>query len=191
MKDIYLKFGSPALKGESQDKDHSGWIEISSWSQAITQPRSAVASTSGGHTSERCEHDDMVFTKDIDVVSPLMYQHASGGTTFDEVTVDFMRADGDGARVKYLEVKLKYVIISSISSAVGSSGSTGTTADTASTKASSTSASTSTTSLPTEKFTLKYAAAQWKYTQQKIGGSQGGNAQGAWSLTKNDKTYTA
>jgi type VI secretion system secreted protein Hcp len=30
---------------------------------------------------------------------------------------------------------------------------------------------------------------QWKYTQQKIGGNQSGNAQGAWSLTKNDKTY--
>ncbi|WP_347555807.1 type VI secretion system tube protein Hcp [Robbsia sp. KACC 23696] len=181
MKDIYLKFGSPALKGESQDKDHANWIEISSWSQSITQPRSAVASTAGGHTSERCEHGDMVFTKDIDVVSPLMYQNASGGTTFDEVTIDFMRADGDGARVKYLEVKLKYVIISSIASSVTSAQSSSTTS----------SASTADTTLPSETFTLKYAAAQWKYTQQKIGGSQGGNAQGAWSLTKNDKTYAA
>ena len=42
----------------------------------------------------------MVFTKDLDVVSPLLYQHASGGTTFDEVTIDFLRADGEGNRVK-------------------------------------------------------------------------------------------
>jgi hypothetical protein len=28
MKDIYLKFGNPAIKGESADKDHAGWIEI-------------------------------------------------------------------------------------------------------------------------------------------------------------------
>ncbi|MFP3740065.1 type VI secretion system tube protein Hcp, partial [Burkholderia sp. SIMBA_019] len=28
MKDIYLKFGNPAIKGESQDKDHANWIEI-------------------------------------------------------------------------------------------------------------------------------------------------------------------
>jgi type VI secretion system secreted protein Hcp len=41
-----------------------------------------------------------------------------------------------------------------------------------------------------ESFSLKYAAVQWKYTQQKVGGNQGGNAQGAWSLTKNDKTYS-
>ncbi len=44
--------------------------------------------------------------------------------------------------------------------------------------------------IPSDSFTLKYAAVQWKYTQQKIGGNQGGNSQGAWSLTKNDKTYS-
>ncbi|MEC4511842.1 type VI secretion system tube protein Hcp, partial [Klebsiella pneumoniae] len=113
MKDIYLKFGNPAIKGESADKDHTGWIEIDSWNHSILQPRSATASTAGGHTAERCEHSDMRFTKDIDVVSPLLYQHASGGTTFDEVTIDFMRSDGEGNRIKYLEIKLKYVIISS------------------------------------------------------------------------------
>ena len=47
MKDIYVKFDSPAIKGESQDKDHKDWIEINSWSQAISQPRSATASTAG------------------------------------------------------------------------------------------------------------------------------------------------
>ena len=39
-------------------------------------------------------------------------------------------------------------------------------------------------------FSLRYAAVQWKYTQQKSAGGQGGNSQGAWSLTKNDKTYS-
>lgn len=107
----------------------------------------------------------MVFTKEIDSSSPLLYQHTSGGTTFDEVTIDFMRSDGEGQRVKYLEVKLKYVIISSIAPSVRKEG------------------------LPVETFSLKYAAVQWKQTQQKIGGNQGGNTQGAWSLTKNDKTY--
>ena len=152
MKDIYVKFGNPALKGESQDKDHPDWIEVGSWRHEIIQPRSATASTSGGHTAERTEHGEMVFTKDLDVVS--------------EVTIDFLRADGEGNRVKYLEIKLKYVIISRVAPEVVSEG------------------------LPHESFSLKYAAVQWKYTQQKVGGNQGGNAQGAWSLTKNDKTYS-
>ncbi|RDU95043.1 Hcp family type VI secretion system effector [Trinickia dinghuensis] len=165
MLNIFLKFGTPAIKGESADKDHKDWLEVTSWNHSIVQPRSATASTAGGGTSERCEHGDMMFTKEIDVVSPLLYQHASGGTTFDEVTVDFMRSDGEGNRVKYLEIKMKYVIISSVTPSVVGEG------------------------LPTEQFSLKYAAVQWKYTQQKVGGGQGGNAQGAWSLTKNDKTY--
>lgn len=165
MLDIYMKFGNPAIKGESADKDHAGWLELKSWDHSIVQPRSATASTAGGHTSERCEHGDMVFTKEIDSSSPLLYQNASGGTTFDEVTVDFMRADGEGNRVKYLEIKMKYVIISSVTPSVQQEG------------------------LPVETFSLKYAAVQWKQTQQKIGGNQGGNTQGAWSLTKNDKTY--
>ena len=166
MKDIYVKFGSPAIKGESQDKEHKDWIEVNSWTHAITQPRSATASTAGGHTAERCEHGEMIFQKDLDVVSPLLYQHASGGSTFDEVTVEFYRADGEGKRVRYLEIKLKYVLIASVRPSVVSEG------------------------VPSESFSLKYAAVQWKYTQQKIGGNQGGNSQGAWSLTKNDKTYT-
>ncbi|TAM55120.1 MAG: type VI secretion system tube protein Hcp [Paraburkholderia sp.] len=165
MKDIYLKFGNPAIKGESADKDHKDWIEVSSWNHSITQPRSATSGTAGGATAERCEHGDMTFSKDIDLVSPLLYQHASGGTTFDEVTVDFMRADGEGNRVKYLEIKMKYVIVSSVAPSVVGEG------------------------LPTEEFSLKYAAIQWKYTQQKTAGGAAGNAQGAWSLTKNDKTY--
>ncbi|MCX4165007.1 MULTISPECIES: type VI secretion system tube protein Hcp [Paraburkholderia] len=164
-KDIYLKFGSPAIQGESADKDHGKWIECTSWSHSILQPRSATTSSSGGGTSERCEHSDMRFTKEMDLVSPLLYQHASGGTTFDEVTVDFMRADGEGKRVKYMQLKMKYVIISSVTPSVVGEG------------------------LPTEEFSLKYAAVQWTYTQQNVGGGQGGNVQGAWSLTKNDKTY--
>ena len=168
MKDIYVKFGSPAINGESQDKDHKDWVEVSSWQHSIVQPRSATASTAGGHTAERCEHGEMIFTKDMDVVSPLLYQHASGGTTFDEVTVQFYRADGEGKRVQYMEIKLKYVLIASVNPKV---------------------MSTDVASVPSETFSLKYAAVQWKYTQQKIGGNQGGNAQGAWSLTKNDKTY--
>jgi type VI secretion system secreted protein Hcp len=166
MKDIYIKFGTPALKGESQDKDHPEWIEVDSWSHRIKQPRSATASTAGGHTAERAEHGEMIFTKDLDVVSPLLYQHCSGGTTFDEVTIDFMRADGEGQRVKYLEIKLKYVIVAEIEAAVSTGG------------------------LPKDTLALRYAAVQWKYTQQKTGGNQGGNSQGAWSLSKNDKTYS-
>jgi type VI secretion system secreted protein Hcp len=166
MKDIYLKF-SNGITAESADKLHPDWLEIISWSHVINQPKSATAYTAGGHTSERANHAPMIFFKEIDKSSPLIYQHCSGGTTFDEVVVDFMRADGEGNRVKYLRLKLKHVLIGSVSLLVSKRGSM------------------------IESFALKYAAVEWVYTQQKIGGGQGGQVAGAWSLTKNDKSYLA
>lgn len=165
MKDIYLKFSGPNIKGESKDKDHPDWIEIDSWSHGIVQPKSATASSVGGHTAERCEHSDMMFVKELDLVSPQLYQACSGGTTFKEAQVDFMRADGDGKRVKYLEIRLKDVLVASVHPAVHEEG------------------------LPSESIGLKYAAIQWRYTQQKIDGGQGGTAQGTWSLAKNTPSY--
>ncbi|MDR0587675.1 MAG: type VI secretion system tube protein Hcp [Burkholderiales bacterium] len=166
MKDIYLKFDNPTVNSESMDKDHAGWIEVDFWESTLKQPRSVTASTAGGHTSERTEHAPMVFHKLLDLSSPLLYQHLSGGTTFDEVTVEFFRADGEGNRVKYLEIKMKHVIISSIRSYVPE------------------------VSSPFEVFELKYASIQWKYSKQSGGGGLSGVTQGAWSLTKNDKTYS-
>jgi type VI secretion system secreted protein Hcp len=166
MKDIYIKFGQPDIKGESLDKDHKDWLEVETWTHEIRQPKSATASTSGGHTAERCEHDEMVFVKGMDVTSPQLYQAASSGQTFKEITIEFFRADGDGKRVKYLSVDLKNAIISSIAPSVDGQG------------------------LPRETFKLKYAAVQWKYTQQASEGGAQGNSAGAWSLTKNDKTFT-
>jgi type VI secretion system secreted protein Hcp len=174
MQDIYFNITGPNLSGESQDKDHSGWIEATSFSHNIIQPKSATASTAGGHTAERAEHGDITLSKVIDLVSPTLYQHSSGGTTFDNIAIEFFRADGEGKRVKYLDIQLKKAIISSVNYNVGEPDSD----------------ASDNSGLPTEVITFSYAAIQWKYMQQKIGGGQGGTAQGAWSLTKNDKTFS-
>ncbi|MBB5019915.1 type VI secretion system secreted protein Hcp [Chitinivorax tropicus] len=166
MKDVYLKFaGKFKIDGEARDKDHDKWLEIESWSHMIRQPKSATASSAGGHTAERCEHGDMVFVKDLDQTSPKLWEACSAGHTFDEVTIDFMRADGAN-RVKYLEIKLKHVLISSVTPSVANEG------------------------IPSETFALKYAAIQWTYTAQGVEGGAKGNTNGAWSLAKNTNQYT-
>lgn len=167
MKDIYIKFSGPDLKGESQDQDHKHWIEVDSWSHNIVQPKSATSSSAGGHTAERCEHGEMEFGKELDLVSPQLYQACSGGQTFKEVQIDFMRADGDGKRVKYLEIKLKNVLVANVTPAIHGEG------------------------LPAESFGLRYAAIQWRYTQQKIDGGQGGTSQGSWSLNQNKASFAS
>jgi type VI secretion system secreted protein Hcp len=49
--DAYLLIDG--IKGESADSNHIGWIEIASASLGVMQPRSATASTAGGHTAEQ------------------------------------------------------------------------------------------------------------------------------------------
>lgn len=164
MKDIYLKFAGPDIKGESLDKDHKDWVEVTSWSHLMEQPKSAAAaSTAGSHTAARCTHELMVFGKDMDLVSPKLYEACSSGTTFADVTVEFLRAGNDAKRTKYLEIQLKDVVVASVAPSLVEEG------------------------MPNETFGLRYAAVQWRYTQQKIGGGNGGSSQGAWSLTLNDK----
>jgi type VI secretion system secreted protein Hcp len=165
MKDIYLKFegGDTKIEGESRDEAHPKWLEALSWSHLIRQPKSATASTSGGHTAERCEHGDMMFTKDIDSTSPSFWLACSQGDTFNKVTIEFMRASGKD-KVKYLEIVLNKVIVSSVAPSVQEEG------------------------LPTEAISLKYASVKWTYTVQGIDGKKGGSNPQMWSLSKNKAT---
>lgn len=68
----------------------------------------------GGYMVECCEYCDMVFMKDLDVVSLLLYQYVLGGMIFGEVIIEFFCVDGEGNCVKYFEVKLKNVILSEV-----------------------------------------------------------------------------
>jgi type VI secretion system secreted protein Hcp len=57
--DVYLQIDG--IKGESMDAGHQGWIEVISAQWGVNQPKSATASTAGGHTAERCEHKTCCF----------------------------------------------------------------------------------------------------------------------------------
>ena len=70
--------------------------------------------------------------------------------------------------MKYLEVKMEHVVISSVHSGGKSEGADG---------------------FPTENVSLNFAKVKWTYTQQKrADGSGGGNVAGGWDLAAN-KVY--
>lgn len=165
MKSIFLKLSGPDLKGESADREHGQWIELTGLDHEMHQPSSPSASTAGGHAVGRTEHGDMTVVKDIDSSSPLLCQALSGGTTFQSAQIDFYRAASDGKRIKYLEIQLKNVLISHLALGIHDA------------------------LLPVETISLRYAAIQWKYQKQNIDGGAGGVTLGTWSLTKNDKTF--
>jgi type VI secretion system secreted protein Hcp len=157
--DVYLQIDG--IKGESADSAHQGWIEISAAQWGVNQPKSATASTGGGHTAERCEHRTLTFSKLADLSSPLLMQSCSMGKTIPKAKLEMMRADGEGRPVKYYEVELENVLIANVEQLVSEGN------------------------VLHDSVGLRFSKVKWKYTQQKIGGGAGGNTAGGWCLSTN------
>lgn len=157
--DVYLQIDG--IKGESMDDKHKDWIECKSVSWGVSQPKSATASTGGGHTAERCEHSEIVVTKLADLATPILLQTCAAGKTIPKAKLEFMRADGQGERVKYFEVQLENVLIGDVHPQVAEGD------------------------FMHENVGLKFSKIKYMYTQQKIGGGAGGNTSGGWDLATN------
>jgi type VI secretion system secreted protein Hcp len=157
--DVYLQIDG--IKGESADERHRDWIECQSVAWSVSQPRSATASTGGGHTAERCEHSEISVSKLADLSTPILLQLCSSGKTIPRARIEFMRADGQGERIKYFEIEMENVLIGAISPSVGEGD------------------------FLSESVGLKYSKVKWKYTQQKVSGGAGGNTSGGWDLSTN------
>ncbi|MES2743421.1 MAG: type VI secretion system tube protein Hcp [Pseudomonadota bacterium] len=157
--DAYIQI--EGIKGESADSAHQGWIELSSAHWGVMQPKSATASTAGGHTAERCEHRSLSLSKLADLASPILMQHCSISKTIPKAKLEFMRADSDGKPVKYYEVELDNVMIASMEQMVSQG------------------------SILHDNISLRFSKVKWKYSQQKIAGGIGGSTVGGWDLSAN------
>lgn len=157
--DVYLQIDG--IKGESADASHIGWIECLSVNYAIHQPKSATASTGGGHTAERAELSDLSISKIVDLASPILAQACAAGKTFPRAKLEFMRADGDGQPIKYYEIELENVLIGHVAPGITSG------------------------SFMHESLGLKFSKVKWRYCLQKIVGGAGGNTAGGWCLSTN------
>jgi type VI secretion system secreted protein Hcp len=156
--DYYLQLDG--IKGESADRKHQGWIECTMVHWEIKQPKSATASTGGGHTAERAELTEINISKLIDLASPMLAQTCACGKTIPKAKLEMLRADGNGEPIKYFEVELENVLIGHLAPSFGGD-------------------------FPTETLGLKFSKVRWKYTQQKIAGGSAGNTAGGWDLATN------
>lgn len=156
--DVYLQI--EGIKGESADSKHQGWIEVSSAQWGVVQPTIAPGSATGGRTSGRSEYHTLSIVKQVDLASPALMQTCSSGKTIAKAKMEFMRADGDGNRVKYYELELENVLIANMEQMVTEG------------------------SILCDRIGLQFAKVKWKYAQQKIGG-MGGNTAGGWDLSCN------
>lgn len=158
--DAYLQIDG--IKGESQDDKHKDWIEATRLSWGVHQPKSATASTGGGHTAERAELSDISFSKLADLSSPLLLQTCACGKTIPKAKIELFRADGTGARVKYFELELENVLIGMVKPHLDGVD-----------------------SYLTENVNLKFSKVRWRYVQQKIGGGADGSTVGGWDAATN------
>lgn len=154
--DAYLQIDG--IKGESADAGHQGWIELTSVSFGVMQATVGSKSTAGGHTAGHCEHRTLSLSKIADLASPILMQHCSMGKTIPKAWLEFMRADGDGKRVKYYQVDLENVLVSHMDQVMSGGG------------------------LLQDEIGLCFSKVKWSYTQQKIGGGIGGQTAGGWDL---------
>lgn len=162
--DAFLKI--EGIPGESLDIQFKDWIEIEDFNVGASQSASATPTSSGGASSGRARMSDLFFKKTVDKSTPKLHEACCSGKHFKEVTVALNRAGDD--KLKYLEIKLEEVIISSVSLAGNGSVETG---------------------FPTEIVRLNYGRIRMVYTQQKReDGVGGGQVVGGWDAVAN-KVY--
>lgn len=160
MFNAFVNFGD--IKGECTEKDHKDWVAATKVEFHVTQPPSTTQQTAGGRSAEAVEFSEFIIQKLVDKASPKLFEAACKGTHIPEVTVDYSRAGGD-APVKYLEIKLKEVLISGISHIGDPKG---------------------TNQFPSEEVRMTFGAIEKTYTQQKPDGKAGGNVAAKWNLSQ-------
>ena len=154
--DMFLKI--EGVKGESQDDSHKGEIDVLSWNWGMTQSGTTHMGAGGG--SGKVSVQDLSITKYVDSASPAIMQKCCNGSHFPEATLTVRKAGG--SPVEYVKIKMKEVLISSVSS--GGNGDM---------------------DRVTENITLNFSWFEHTYTEQTEDGSAGASIPTTWDIKKN------
>jgi type VI secretion system Hcp family effector len=127
------------VPGGSRDATHAGWIDVQSFSiggmssQTLESGQRASSAARGGP-------DTLTLTKSVDTATPNLMKASTERRRFQAIVFE-CRKSGGARPVKYMEFKLKEVIVTSVTKG-GSSG------------------------FPTETIKMTYGAIEWTYTAQ-------------------------
>jgi type VI secretion system secreted protein Hcp len=153
----FLNMGDDA-KGESLDKDHTDWIDISWAGHAVVQPQSSTRAIGGG-TVNQAEHEPFQIKKYTDKSTPKLYELACNGKHVDKVTIEFCKPVG-GKPTKYMVTEMKNVVVHAVHMDADSNGAS---------------------NYPGETVHLTYDTITWTYTQVDAAGKSKGNVAANWS----------
>ena len=153
----FANFGD--IKGESTDKGHKDWVQVLQYDHSIA---AILQNSAGSNVRGQVEHSEFSIVKLVDAATPKLYEAACKGTHLPEVVIELWRAGGDKP-VKYMEFKLKEVLISGVISSGDSKDAQ---------------------QFPTETIKMTFGAIEWTYTKQKPDGSAAGTVRTKWSVTQ-------
>lgn len=109
----YMKFDG--IDGEALEKDHGGWSDILSFSQAIHKP--GEGATGATRTRGAAIVEDLTLTKELDKSSPKLAESILMGKVFPKVEIQLASNAG-----VYFAYELKNVMITSYSISGGADG---------------------------------------------------------------------
>jgi len=106
----FLKLGD--IKGQSKDKDHKDWINISSYHYGMTMNIGAGAGQV--RQAGRANFEDIIITKIMDKSSASLAEAAASGLYFKSAEIEAMSAAGGDKRTKLMKITLENVHITSL-----------------------------------------------------------------------------
>jgi type VI secretion system secreted protein Hcp len=157
--DMFMVMGEK-IKGETQDKEFSskGGIDVLAWSWGMSQ--SGSAHMGGGAGAGKANFQDLSFTKYVDKATTALMIALAKGSHIPECKLTCRKA-GEGQQ-KYIEVTMKEVIVSSVSTG-GSGGE----------------------DRLTENVTLNFGEVSFEYFMQDVKGNTASAGKLAWNIAQN------
>ena len=108
--DAFIWFEGGGIKGECTDPKQPGWLEVTS--TQLDQFRGAsIGSATGGAGAGKVTFNPFTITRKVDKASPKLFEAATKGKHFSNVTIEMRKAGG--GQQEYLVIKLQDVLISS------------------------------------------------------------------------------
>ncbi|WP_182867491.1 Hcp family type VI secretion system effector [Rhodopirellula sp. JC639] len=156
----YIKFDG--VDGECKDKDHKGWSDLLSFSQAVHQPGGSAT----GATRRRGDviMEDISCTKELDKSSPKIAESVCKGKVYPKVEIDVTASYTDAGRVTYYRYELTNVLVTSYN--IGGAGQS--------------------ESVPTEDFSLNFEEIKVTYTENDSKGKKKGNIEYSWKVEEGE-----
>lgn len=153
---IYVQI--EGIEGESQHKNHRGWIEAEAFSQGVTMTGSTH--TGGGGGAGRVNFQPITLIKRLDIASPQIWLKLLQGRAVNKVTIEFFQDAND--QYPFFKIELKNALFVSVQQ--------GETTDAGE---------------YLEEVQIEFAEIEMTVVQPREDGGQGAEASAGWNLPQN------